>query len=115
MRRRCACLFTVVAASLMGCGPPHVQPFTPRNRVYTPGKYAANQAEMKPTDGSLFSEAYGGLLQDTRAVRAGDILVVKIDEDTNAKGDAKTKLQRSSKRDDQIQAVLGLLPSTDPC
>lgn len=103
----------VVAAmcGVVACGPPHVRPFTPRQRVYTPGKYAAAQAELKPVDGSLFSEAYGGLLQDTRAVRAGDILVIKIEEDTNAKGDATTKLKRGSKRDVEVDAVLGLVPA----
>ncbi|MBI5537729.1 MAG: flagellar basal body L-ring protein FlgH [Deltaproteobacteria bacterium] len=111
MNRKLIVACMVGATALAACGPPHVRPFTPRHRNYKAGKYAATQADLKPVDGSLFSEAYGGLLSDTRAVRAGDVLVVKIEEDTNAAGNATTKLTRSSKRDDQVQAVLGLVPA----
>lgn len=104
-------LATVLATCVVACGPPHVRPFTPRNRVYQPGKYAVAQADAKPTQGSLFSEAAPGLLQDTRAVRAGDVVVVKIDENADAKGDATTKLSKGSKREANVDALLGLVPA----
>jgi flagellar L-ring protein precursor FlgH len=103
----------VVAAGLLaaGCGPPHIKPFTPRNRQYKAGTYAATQANARPATGSLYSEAFPGVLQDTRAVRAGDILVVNLDESTNAKGDASTALTKGSKKESSVEALLGLVPA----
>jgi flagellar L-ring protein precursor FlgH len=101
----------LLALVLLGCGPHHIKPFTPKSRIYTPGKYAINQADAKPQEGSLFSEAGVGLLQDTRAVRAGDVVIIKIDEQAAATGDASTKLSKGSKRDVNIDAMLGLVPA----
>ncbi len=95
----------------LGCGPKHVAAFTPRNRIYKPGRYAAAEAQARPVDGSLYNEAFPGFLQDTRAVRAGDILVVTIDEATNAKGNATTKLSKDSSREAGVTAFLGLVPA----
>jgi flagellar L-ring protein precursor FlgH len=88
-----------------------VAPFTPRNRQYKAGEYAAKQAEGKPKDGSLYSEAFPGFLEDTRAVRVGDVVVVRIDEQANASGNATTQLSKSSKRDINVDAFLGLVPA----
>jgi flagellar L-ring protein precursor FlgH len=85
--------------------------FTPRTRVYTPGQYAANQAGAQPSAGSLYSEAAPGLLQDARAVRAGDTVVVRIDEQADAQGDASSKLSKSSKRELDATELLGLIPA----
>ena len=101
----------ILASWIAGCGPAHIAPFTPRSRVYDAGKYAATQANAKPSDGSLFSDAMPGLLQDTRAVRIGDLVVVKIDEQADAKGDATTELSKTSSRQTSIDALLGLMPA----
>jgi flagellar L-ring protein FlgH len=93
------------------CGPPHVATFTPRERKYAPGQYAVKQADAKPTSGSLYSEATAGFLEDTRAVRVGDVVVVRIDEQANASGTANTKLNKSTNRDVGVQALLGLMPA----
>jgi len=93
------------------CGPHHIKPFTPKTRVYTPGRYAITQADAKPADGSLFSEASAGMLQDTRAIRAGDIVIINIDEQANAKGDATTTLSKSTKNETGVTALLGLVPA----
>ena len=100
-----------LALALVACGPHHIKPFTAKNRTYTPGKYAITQADAKPQEGSLFSEAGVGLLQDTRAIRAGDIVIINIDEQADAKGDSSTKLSKGSKRDVNVDALLGLVPA----
>jgi flagellar L-ring protein precursor FlgH len=93
------------------CGPPHVAPFTPRERKYEQGKYAVKQADAKPTGGSLYSEATASFLEDTRAVRVGDVVVVRIDEQANAQGNATTKLNKSTNRDAGVSALLGIIPA----
>ncbi len=97
--------------AVIACGPPHVAPFTPRHRVYEAGEYAATKAEAKPSEGSLYSAATPGFLEDTRAVRVGDVVVVRIDEQANASGNATTKLSKSSSREAGVDALLGLVPA----
>ncbi len=94
----------------VGCGPAHIAPFTPRQRAYTPGDYAKAKTGKKP-DGSLFGEASGGLLEDTRAVRLGDFVVVKIDESADAEGGTSTKLNRESSGSTGANALLGIMPT----
>jgi flagellar L-ring protein precursor FlgH len=106
-------ILAVVASAWLSaaCGPPHVAPFTPRERKYQAGQYAQKQADAKPSDGSLYSEASAQFLEDTRAVRVGDVVVVRIDEQANASGTANTKLNKSTNRDVGVNALLGLMPA----
>jgi flagellar L-ring protein precursor FlgH len=101
----------VLLCVLEGCGPSHIAPFTPKQRAYKPGAYAQVEADAQPSEGSLFSEASPGFLQDTRAGRVGDIVVIRIDEQADAKGDAGTKLSKGSKKDSGIDALAGLVPA----
>jgi flagellar L-ring protein FlgH len=100
-----------VVASATACGPRHVQPFTPRQRVYTPGDYAQKDASAKPTIGSLFSDANPGYLEDTRAVRVGDFVVININENANAQGDSNTNLSRDNSASASVDAMLGVVPA----
>ena len=104
---RCCGLALVVAA----CGPPHIAPFSPRERNYDPGEYAVEQKQAQPADGSIYSEAVPGYLEDTRAVRIGDIVRVRIDEQANAEGGATTELSKNSERSQGVNALLGLVPA----
>lgn len=104
-------ILALLAVAVVGCGPAHIKAFTPRNRQYAAGKYAVMQADAAPSIGSLYSEATPGLLQDTRAVRIGDILVVNIDEQADAKGGATTKLSKSSAQEAGVDSLLGLMPA----
>ena len=93
------------------CGPRHIEPFTPRHRLYKEGDYAQKSEAARPAPGSLFSEAKGGYLEDTRAGRVGDLLVIRIDESANASGGATTNLKRDNTSSSGTSAVLGLVPA----
>lgn len=109
---KAALLASLACASLLaGCGPNHIQPFTPRQRVYEPGAYAQRDPSARPTAGSIFSEASGGYLEDTRAVRVGDVVVIRIDESADAEGGSTTKLNRDSSGSGGTSAILGLVPA----
>jgi flagellar L-ring protein precursor FlgH len=101
----------LVALATTACGPNHVTPFTPRQRVYKPGSYAQTGAAARPSNGSLFSDAHGGWLEDTRAVRVGDFVVINIDEQANAKGNASTNLKKESEGSSGASAIVGLVPA----
>jgi len=94
-----------------GCGPKHVAPFTPRQRIYNAGNYAQKEASAKPTNGSLYSDANPGFLEDTRAVRVGDFVVLNIDENANAQGDANTSLTKTDNATANVTALTGILPA----
>lgn len=93
------------------CGPAHIAPFTPRERKFVPGEYAATQESKKPSRGSIYSEAQPGFLEDTRALRVGDIVQIRINEHADAEGGATTDLSKGSSRDTRIDAMLGLVPA----
>jgi flagellar L-ring protein precursor FlgH len=97
-------------ATLQGCGPAHIQPFTPRHRTYAVGEYAAKGPGAKGSSGSLFHDGIGGYLEDTRAIRVGDVVAVKIDESADASGNATTKLDKESSSSGG-GAVLGIIPA----
>jgi flagellar L-ring protein precursor FlgH len=112
MRQLARALTIVLLGTVVGgCGPRHVQAFTPRQRVYAPGKYAQKEASARPTNGSLFSDANPGLLQDTRAVRVGDFVVLNINESANAQGDANTSLNKQDNTSMGVTALLGIVPA----
>jgi flagellar L-ring protein precursor FlgH len=100
------CLATLVPA----CGPPHIAPFTPRQRVYKQGGYAQLGAAARPSRGSLFSDAMPGYLEDTRAVRIGDLLMINVDEASDGQGAANTSLSKASSGTAGADAFLGLVP-----
>jgi len=103
----------LVLSALLGvaCGPPHIRPFTARERKYEAGQYAASQESSKPAIGSIYSEGQPGYLEDTRALRVGDIVLVKINEEADASGDASTDLNKKSSREDSVTSLLGLIPA----
>ncbi len=104
-------LATVLLGTAAACGPRHVQPFTPRQRIYNPGDYAQKDASAKPSAGSLFSDANPGYLEDTRAVRVGDFVIININENANAQGDSNTNLSKDNSASTGITAMLGIVPA----
>jgi flagellar L-ring protein FlgH len=100
-----------LALALLGCGPAHIAPFTPKQRKYEPGAYAATQKGSQPATGSIYSEAQPGFLEDTRALRVGDTVLVRINEHADAQGNATTNLNKESNREMGSEAMLGLVPA----
>jgi flagellar L-ring protein precursor FlgH len=88
-----------------------VAPFTPRQRKYETGKYAQTDPKARPTTGSLFSEATGGYLEDTRAVRVGDFVVVRVNESADAEGASTTTLRKDNTNQTGVNGALGILPA----
>ncbi len=105
--RLCALPLALIAA----CARPTLATHTPRHRDYTAGAYAQRDPEARPGNGSLFSEASAGFLEDTRATRVGDLVVVRIDERADARGGATTDLRRESSANLGVANVLGLVPA----
>jgi flagellar L-ring protein FlgH len=99
------------AALLGACGPAHIAPFTPRTRKFEVGEYAATQKGSRPSTGSVYSEAQPGFLEDTRALRVGDIVLIRINEHADAQGGATTNLKKGSSREAGVDALMGLVPA----
>jgi flagellar L-ring protein precursor FlgH len=103
--------FGLMLSTLAACGPNHIAPFTARERKYKAGEYAATQAQNKPATGSIYTEAQSGYLEDTRALRVGDIVLVRINEKADAEGGATTNLSKETNRSAGVEALLGLVPA----
>ncbi|MFO0676810.1 MAG: flagellar basal body L-ring protein FlgH [Polyangiaceae bacterium] len=93
-----------------GCGPNHVTS-PARHRAYETGQYAQRDALARRQRGALYSEAVGGWLEDTRAVRVGDFVVVRIDESADAEGGSSTNLTRDSSGQSGMTALMGVVPA----
>ncbi|MEW5847926.1 MAG: flagellar basal body L-ring protein FlgH [Myxococcota bacterium] len=95
-------------AVVMGCGPAHIAPYTPKERAYPPpppppsGETASEGSLLKP--GST-----GSLYTDARAFRENDIVIVKVVEEADAQRRADTELGKRS----SVSSVLNALPFLD--
>lgn len=105
----------------LGCEPPHIGDYVPKQRDYEPGKYAASDPSFAPSPGSLFSDAQRGYFEDSRSSRVGDIVLIEIDEQADASGDSTTELAKQGSFDMGITNIFGLLdamktavPGLDP-
>ena len=96
---------------LAACGPAHIAPFTPRERKFEAGEYAATKKGSQPSTGSIYSEAQPGFLEDTRALRVGDIVLIHINEHADAQGGATTNLKKETNREAGVDGFLGLVPA----
>jgi flagellar L-ring protein precursor FlgH len=96
---------------LAACGPAHIAPFTPRQRKYEEGEYAQNSRASQPSQGSIYTEATAGYLEDTRALRVGDVVRIQINEEADASGGASTQLKKESKREGKLEDLMGIVPA----
>lgn len=92
--RFCTITLSALWLGVAGCGTQHIQTFTPRQRDYKVGAYEKSPKSV--SSGSLWHDSSRSLVADFRASRVGDLVMVRIDESPEAKGDAETKLDRSS-------------------
>jgi flagellar L-ring protein FlgH len=109
--KRALWLSLLAVSFLEGCGPNHITPFTARERKYKAGEYAATQQQNRPATGSIYSDAQTGYLEDTRALRVGDIVLVRINEKADAKGGATTNLSKETSRSAGVESLMGLVPA----
>jgi flagellar L-ring protein precursor FlgH len=108
---RLALLLFKLLWALSACGPAHIKSFDPQERDYKVGDYAATQEDAKPTSGSIYSDAQAGYLEDARAMRIGDVVMVRINEQADARGAASTELGKESSRRNGLVTLLGMLPA----
>ena len=102
-------LIAIITAAA-GCGPAHTGSYTPKHREYKLPSEAKNE-EQPLSPGSLWREGRPAslLFTDARALRANDLVVIKIEEVADAKRSANTNLNRESQAEANISAFLGLL------
>jgi flagellar L-ring protein precursor FlgH len=108
--KRSLSLLCLLALGAVACGPAHIAPFTPKHRKFEPGAYAQMKKENRPSSGSIYSEAQSGILEDTRALRVGDLVLIRINEHADAKGNASTDLKKDTNREAGVNAFLALMP-----
>ena len=100
----------ITALLMSGCVK-HIESYAPRTRdwskIETRGMDASK--EPQPSPGSLFVDDGDDLFAYRRATRTGDVVTVRIDEQSLADGEANTKLDRQSSYQAGITAMLGLM------
>lgn len=111
-------LLTALLAAACAGGPRHIAPYAPKQRAFDPGDYAPPPVGGP---GSLYADGARGLLEDDRASRTGDVLVIQIDERETAQRQSTTKLKRAHKSAYGVPEAFGLMaalkrkyPSLDP-
>jgi len=97
----------VALLAAYGCGVEHIHAFAPRTRDYKIGAY--EKAPASVSDGSLWQESSRSLVADFRASRVGDLVMVRVDESPEAKGDAETQLDRQSDMSFGAPKLLGFV------
>jgi flagellar L-ring protein FlgH len=110
MNRSLFALLTVAALTSAACGPkaigPSVDTTNVKERKYKQGKY---ETGLEPvTSGSLWPENGRGLFADFRAYRVGDLVTIRIDESSEAAGDANTSMNRESNSEVGLPNFFGL-------
>lgn len=103
-------LLPVLALLWVGCVK-HIESYAPRQRDWSKveTRVLENVQETQPSPGSLFVDDGDDLFAYRRATRKGDVLTVRIDEQSLADGAANTKLDRQSSYQAGVSAMLGLM------
>jgi flagellar L-ring protein precursor FlgH len=99
-----------LAVAGSGCAASHIASYKPKRRDYNLD--TANTKEDEPqSEGSLWHPGRPAsmLFTDARALRANDLVVIKIEEVADAHRSADTDLTRESSSSAQVTAFLGLL------
>jgi flagellar L-ring protein precursor FlgH len=109
-----ALLFALTLLTTFACGVPHIDPYTPKHREYeTP---AAKSLSPEDADGSLWrpDARNASLFSDFRAFREQDLVVVRIEENSDAAHSANTDLSRNTNLTIALQAFLKTVKATAP-
>jgi flagellar L-ring protein precursor FlgH len=110
MSRSLHALIALATLTVSACGPkvigPSVDTTNVKERKYKEAKY---ETGLEPvTSGSLWPENGRGLFADFRAYRVGDLVTIRIDESSEAAGDASTQTNREASENMGMPDVLGL-------
>ncbi len=100
--------FLVLAlAQLAGACVSHIKPYERKARLYEADDYATRESERNA--GSLWNDRGVTLFEDHRAAGLGDIITVRIEEQSNATRDASTSTKRESESSFGVGAFFGTL------
>lgn len=100
-------VLALVGAILGGCSGNNSKP-TPTMPVMAPMQAYTEPEERYANPGSIYTDSASGLLfEDTRARRVGDIILIRIVEDTTAKSKADTTTERKGSNEIGVEAAFG--------
>lgn len=101
--------------ALGGCGVSHIDSYVPKTRNYEV-LAQKNVAEPENNDGSLWRAdgRNANLFSDYRAFREQDLVVVRIEENADARRSADTNLSRETEISASLQAFLKTVAVTTP-
>ena len=83
-----------LAALVLGGCTTHIAPYRAKTREFDAGEYGA---KPRARGGSLFAEGQRHLVEDDRAARVGDLIIIQVDEADSAVHDANTKINSKNK------------------
>jgi len=97
-----------------GCGVSHIAAYEPRQRHYEL-PHVDPAEEERASAGSLWREnrPAANLFADPRALRANDLVVIRIEEIADASRSAETDLSRTSEAQANIAAFLGAIAALE--
>ncbi len=95
-----------IGMTAVACAPAHIAEYQPKRRQYEMD-VDVDAGQVEPSKGSLYRG--GNLFVDHRAWRPGDILVIEVEEEADARRGADTSLSRESSTSAAIQRFLGLV------
>ena len=98
-----------------GCGVSHIDPYVPKQRNYEV-LAEKNVAVTETNEGALWRAdgRNANLFSDYRAFREQDLVVVRIEENADAKRSADTNMSRNTEYSATVQAFLKTLTATTP-
>lgn len=104
----------LVSFWLAACDVQHIDPYVPKQRNYEVP--AAKAVSPDDAAGSLWQPngRNATLFTDYRAFREQDLVVVRVEENADAKRSADTRLQRDTDVNIAVQAFLRTLQATTP-
>lgn len=96
----------VLLALASGCGVPHIDPYVPKQRTYEVPQ--ASAASPEDASGSLWrpDARNASLFSDYRAFREQDLVVVRVEENADARRTADTSLKRDTDVKVALEAFL---------
>ena len=100
-------LFLFALVQFGGACVSHIKPYERKARLYEADEYAPRESARNA--GSLWNDRGVTLFEDHRAAGLGDIITVRIEEQSNATRDASTSTKRESESSFGVGAFFGTL------